>query len=1142
MHEKEVMPSQVPDQGLSFVVVRDHIGGIVAKWKNAPAAVNVVTGQSDLPGHIQTCILPGQTVKGAFDPQANAIHLVSTNLESIEEAEAALIHEAIGHFGVEAILGGSARRYYTDVARLYGRQGLRDVAEEYGLDLNDPGDILTAAKEKVAYLAMSAKSRSGVLSRLVGETRDALRRIGFTLRLNETDIRTMIGRAEKLVKNGKHSISLNGNPIHPLNGISAFRKWFKKSRAVTEDGNPMVVYRGTQFAHTKNPESLGRVTQRFGVSGAIFTTDNPRMASSYAAKPDYAYEYMPEDMAREAREEMDSMSPGVFPLYCSLQNPLEVDRGNGPLGNMQELVNRARASGHDGLIVRNVKDSAPDGPMEFYGESGTLYIVFSQEQVKSVFDPAFLVSERPDVRVPETADAESKFREWFAGSKIVNEYGEPLVVYHGTEAGTDFSEFSTDGVPYTEDDDEETINTGSGHDPSAFVGAHFAKETKVASGFAEGTGAAWMENRVVKGGGDAGPRVFPVYLKIEHPARFDGDAAFQEFLYSQDIGSNSWVDCVLEEDERGIDEAGEEYDFNLAFRREVNRKANHRASNSDDDNNEVARDLAYAARRELQKEGCDGIEYENTVEGGTSYVVFDPTQIKSAIGNSGMFDPSVPDIRFLYGDENARGYGQAHPGGRENDPQSNPEFLRWFGPSKVTDGDGKPLVVYHGTSSDFTKFERGDGRFYRDTKGAIFFTTSAEVAESYLPSRFYTDDGETVKKWYAPGSSLMPVYLSVRNPMVVEYFGGGYREGELKGYIQDAKKNGHDGIFFLNIADVGIGSTGRPKVAHTIVVFNPKQIKSVYNSGRFSTKTADIRFLYGGKNAKGYGQAQAKFCSLYDQKERFEINDSPAILKPLKTRQDGTVDAYLALGDVLHHPELYRHYPALKNLDVHIGIAPNLVATGRFTAFEDRSAEGLFDIQPGLLIEAPDVKSAMELLIHEVQHSLQAKEGFAMGGNPGEFRMTPAERESWLYDREYWYAVRAIKTTARNENLSLEEAAKILKREGDYKVSDTAIDDARIHTFASIQGELGFIEQALKKSYGFASYQCTAGEIEARDAATRTGLDASRRRAVAPYSSENISPKEAIVQFGQSQDGRASRGADKQRDRRRSARNAMSPS
>lgn len=50
-------------------------------------------------------------------------------------------------------------------------------------------------------------------------------------------------------------------------------------------------------------------------------------------------------------------------------------------------------------------------------------------------------------------------------------------------------------------------------------------------------------------------------------------------------------------------------------------------------------------RRGLQKKGYDSIKYENAFEGkGPSYIVFEPTQLKSAISNRGTFDPTNPDI------------------------------------------------------------------------------------------------------------------------------------------------------------------------------------------------------------------------------------------------------------------------------------------------------------------------------------------------------------------------------------------------------------------------------------------------------------------------------------------------------------------
>lgn len=50
----------------------------------------------------------------------------------------------------------------------------------------------------------------------------------------------------------------------------------------------------------------------------------------------------------------------------------------------------------------------------------------------------------------------------------------------------------------------------------------------------------------------------------------------------------------------------------------------------------------------IQKRGYDGIVYRNKFEASekpeSSYIVFSPTQLKSATGNRGTFDPNDPDI------------------------------------------------------------------------------------------------------------------------------------------------------------------------------------------------------------------------------------------------------------------------------------------------------------------------------------------------------------------------------------------------------------------------------------------------------------------------------------------------------------------
>lgn len=99
-------------------------------------------------------------------------------------------------------------------------------------------------------------------------------------------------------------------------------------------------------------------------------------------------------------------------------------------------------------------------------------------------------------------------------------------------------------------------------------------------------------------------------------------------------------------------------------------------------------------RARLASQGFDGIRVRDEELGGTSFVAFEPTQIKSAIGNRGTFDPSNPDIRFspkpaepfysalLRGVENAK-ITKATPGQWEgtlrNMPGVKPEERAWVG-------------------------------------------------------------------------------------------------------------------------------------------------------------------------------------------------------------------------------------------------------------------------------------------------------------------------------------------------------------------------------------------------------------------------------------------------------------------------------
>lgn len=88
-------------------------------------------------------------------------------------------------------------------------------------------------------------------------------------------------------------------------------------------------------------------------------------------------------------------------------------------------------------------------------------------------------------------------------------------------------------------------------------------------------------------------------------------------------------------------------------------------------------------------------------------------------------------------------------------------FQDWFGNSKVVDDQGKPLVVYTGTSKDkdFNSFRPGKA-------GLIWFTSDPESASKYA----LDNDNMNIRAWdltrINTRSRVYPVYLKIENPYV----------------------------------------------------------------------------------------------------------------------------------------------------------------------------------------------------------------------------------------------------------------------------------------------------------------------------------------------------------------------------------------
>jgi hypothetical protein len=222
------------------------------------------------------------------------------------------------------------------------------------------------------------------------------------------------------------------------------------------------------------------------------------------------------------------------------------------------------------------------------------------------------------------------------------EMGFDVDAYHGTQSPVDFSEFNTGGS--IQDEMGELFDSGSGADPSSFMGAHFALEPGPANKFAEGRGASWMKARVIEGAGDgAGGRVLPVKVRGKFK-EFADDDAVQAYIYRQPVNSDDVEEAIMQRvdyDEDAASALFSQYENSPTFREEINRDVmDTLMRESDDGGREFADELGSAARMKLEEQGFDGFRHKNTVEGGTAVAVFDPKNIRSRFAK---FDPRKAD-------------------------------------------------------------------------------------------------------------------------------------------------------------------------------------------------------------------------------------------------------------------------------------------------------------------------------------------------------------------------------------------------------------------------------------------------------------------------------------------------------------------
>jgi hypothetical protein len=176
-------------------------------------------------------------------------------------------------------------------------------------------------------------------------------------------------------------------------------------------------------------------------------------------------------------------------------------------------------------------------------------------------------------------------------------------------------------------------------------------------------------------------------------------------------------------------------------------------------------------------------------------------------------------------------------GSRASDVASSPAFRRWFGESKVVDAQGKPLVVYHGTASDFDRFDAVRiGSNYGHSRGGFFFVSNREAAWNYA------EDAADQQEEIELEPRVISAYLALENPLILEashrVWPDMYFDDDADAILRRAHRGGHDGVIVHGIDPY---SDMEPRSIY--IAFRPEQIKSATdNRGTFDPNDPRISY------------------------------------------------------------------------------------------------------------------------------------------------------------------------------------------------------------------------------------------------------------------------------------------------------------
>ncbi len=237
-------------------------------------------------------------------------------------------------------------------------------------------------------------------------------------------------------------------------------------------------------------------------------------------------------------------------------------------------------------------------------------------------------------------------------------------------------------------------------------------------------------------------------------------------------------------------------------------------------------------------------------------------------------------------------------------------------------------------------------------------------------------------------------------------------------------------------------------------------------------------------------------------------------IKEMRTYVSPNLTDKYKLGDVIEHPQSEFAYPGLSN-------SP-LQRTG---IFDWNTLGGFNRAENRFFLNSLPEDRALSTLLHEIQHYIQHEEGFARGGNTGQFTPLRADRLREEYNNQRTHLKNDLADVGIDNFYAAESAVTALEKGDKHSLSWHKEAIGQLAPYPDLIDRVKKLKIAkdnfdIIDTHAFYNYQRLAGELESRMVQERHKMTAEQRKNEPPWATEERllaelpeEYREVIVQF-----------------------------